>query len=121
VVLIDDDHDVLSAMQDSLSELGWAIAAGRSAREAVDAVAALGRMPVAAVCDWRLGPDPLGQPQDGLGCIQALRHEFGLDLPAWLLTGDLDPTLSERCAHAQVGFRRKPIGAQALSALLSAR
>ncbi len=121
VVLIDDDHDVLSAMQDSLSELGWAIAAGRSAREAVDAVAALGRMPVAVVCDWRLGPDPQGQPQDGLGCIRALRHEFGLGLPAWLLTGDLDPTLSERCAQAQVGFRRKPIGAQALSALLSAR
>jgi len=121
LVLIDDDHDVLSAMQDSLSELGWAIAAGRSAREAVDAVAALGRMPMAVVCDWRLGPDPQGQPQDGLGCIRALRHEFGLDLPAWLLTGDLDPTLSERCAHAQVGFRRKPIGAQALSTLLSAR
>jgi two-component system, sensor histidine kinase len=118
LVLIDDDDEVLHAMRDSLQDLGWATACGHSAREAVESVAALGRMPQAMVCDWRLGPDEQGQSQDGLGCIRALRHEFGLALPAWLLTGDLDPGLSERCQSAQVGLLRKPLHARQLSALL---
>jgi CheY-like chemotaxis protein len=118
LVLIDDDDEVLHALQDSLQDLGWATAIGHDAREAVAAVAAVGRMPVAVVCDWRLGPDARGQAQDGLGCIRAVRHEFGLGLPAWLLTGDLDPGLTQRCADAQVGLLRKPLSAGGLSAIL---
>ncbi len=118
LVIIDDDDEVLQAMQDSLEDLGWAVACGHNAREAVDAVARAGRMPVAVVSDWRLGTDGQGQAQDGLGCIRALRHEFGLGLPAWLLTGDLDPSLAQRCADAQVGMLRKPLSAGGLSALL---
>jgi len=118
LVLIDDDDEVLQALQDSLQDLGWATAIGHNAREAVEAVAAVGRMPVAVLCDWRLGPDAQGQAQDGLGCIRALRHEFGLKLPAWLLTGDLDPALAQRCTAAQVGLLRKPLSAGGLSAVL---
>ncbi len=118
LVLIDDDDEVLLALQDSLQDLGWATACGHSAREAVEAVAAVGRMPVAVLSDWRLGPDEAGQPQDGLGCVRSLRHEFGLTLPAWLLTGDLDPNLAQRCADAQVGLLRKPLSAGGISALL---
>jgi signal transduction histidine kinase len=118
LVLIDDDDEVLLALQDSLQDLGWATACGHSAREAVEAVAAVGRMPLAVLSDWRLGPDEQGQAQDGLGCIHSLRHEFGLTLPAWLLTGDLDPALARRCADAQVGLLRKPLSAGGISALL---
>jgi signal transduction histidine kinase len=118
LALIDDDDEVLQALQDSLQDLGWATAIGHNAREAVEAVAAHGRMPVAVVCDWRLGPDAQGLPQDGLGCIRAVRHEFGLGLPAWLLTGDLDPGLAQRCAQAQVALLRKPLSAGGLSAIL---
>ncbi len=118
LVLIDDDDEVLQAMQDSMQGLGWATACGHSAHEAVEAVAVMGRMPVAVVCDWRLGPDERGQDQDGLGCIRALRHEFGLDLPAWLLTGDLDPGLTERCRDGHVGLLRKPLQARQLDALV---
>ncbi len=121
IVLVDDDDDVLHAMRDSLEALGWAVACGHDAREATEAVAAAGRMPLAVISDWRLAPlsSEGTKAQDGLACIAALRHEFGHTLPAWLLTGDLDAQLGERCAAAGVRLLRKPQSANSLSAALN--
>ncbi|NBD20840.1 response regulator [Aquabacterium fontiphilum] len=113
VVIVEDDPDVRDALARLLPLAGWAVAAGATCEEAVEAVAALGRMPHVALCDHRLaGPD------DGLAVIARLRHEFGRALPAGLLTGDLDAGLPARCAAEEVVLARKPLRDDALLSLL---
>jgi len=88
---------------------GWQVADGASSQQAIDAVARLGRMPVAVLSDHRLSAHADGTHEDGLQAIQALRHEFGLALPAFLLTGDLDPSLPRQCQAQGIVHLRKPL------------
>jgi CheY-like chemotaxis protein len=109
IALIDDDDDVRQATRDTLQHGGWQVADGASSQQAIDAVARLGRMPVAVLSDHRLSAHADGTHEDGLQAIQALRHEFGLALPAFLLTGDLDPSLPRQCQAQGIVHLRKPL------------
>lgn len=109
IALIDDDDDVRQATRDTLQHGGWQVADGASSQQAIDAVARLGRMPVAVLSDHRLSAHADGTHEDGLQAIQALRHEFGLTLPAFLLTGDLDPSLPRQCQAQGIVHLRKPL------------
>ena len=109
IALIDDDDDVRQATRDTLQHGGWQVADGASSKEAIEAVARLGRMPVAVLSDHRLSDQTDGTHEDGLQVIQALRHEFGLALPAFLLTGDLDPSLPQQCQAQGIVHLRKPL------------
>ena len=72
-----------------------------------------GEMPVALVSDHRLGLDVTG-----LQVLGQLRYEFGEDLPALLLTGEMPAGLAEEAAQAGVQLVSKPIDAEGLIALL---
>jgi CheY-like chemotaxis protein len=58
----------------------------------------------AVVCDYRLG-----NAYNGVDSIAELRVEFGDDLPAILVTGDLDPQIQTRAAEQNIRVMHKPI------------
>ena len=118
VLLVEDDDEVRSTTATVLQAHGWACFAGATLPQAIDALARAEAWPTALLTDLRLGT-----PDDGLDVARAARHEFGLDLPVLLLTGDLDPALDARAREAGVALRRKPLSPgellQALDALAS--
>ena len=119
VLLVEDDDDVRDTTATVLRAQGWRCFDGATLAQAIEALAQADAWPQALVTDLRLGPGT-----DGLAVAQAARHEFGLDLPVLLLTGDLDPAIDARARDAKVALRRKPLSqaelGQALAALTDA-
>jgi CheY-like chemotaxis protein len=105
-----------------LGQEGWQVAAAAHPDAAVTEMAAMqedgrltpGEMPVALVSDHRLGLNV-----NGLQVLDQLRYEFGEDLPALLLTGEMPAELAEAAAAAGVQLVSKPIDADGLIALLN--
>ena len=118
VLLVEDDDEVRGTTATVLQAHGWACFAGATLPQAIDALARAEAWPTALLTDLRLGT-----PDDGLDVARGARHEFGLELPVLLLTGDLDPALDARAREAGVALRRKPLSPgellQALDALAS--
>lgn len=124
LILIDDDQPSLQALQDTLRAEQWPSWAAQDAQSAIEAVARSGQWPGGVICDYRLTPRLIASrdlPLTGLDVIQSMRHEFGLDLPAWLLTADRHPHLVQQCAQANITLLHKPINANQLLVALRAR
>lgn len=113
LALVEDDDDVRQTTCDIMRQAGWQVAAGASSQDVIERIAQVGQMPAAILSDHRLGDQ-----EDGLQAIATLRHEFGLAVPAALVTGDLDATLPGRCDAHQVLHLRKPIDRGQLIAVL---
>ena len=120
LLLLDDDRAVLDAMEGAMSDLGWQVACGATLAEAIAAVGRADRMPEALVCDYRLGVQADSGAQDGLDAIRLLRHEFGTDRPALLITADADATILRRATDERVRVLRKPLEPQRLHEALVA-
>lgn len=121
LLLIDDDTEALAALQDTLMANGWPCLAATDGEAAIMAVSQSGRWPGGVICDFRLS-DASGQSHavgNGLDCIAQLRHEFGMQLPAWLLTGDHQPSLHAQCLAQSVTLLHKPINCNNLIDALS--
>lgn len=112
ILVIDDDPQILEAMSHFLSAVG-AIAileAGYDgARRALD----LRGAPDLIVSDFRLGAE-----MDGVAVIHALRGEFGADIPAMILTGDVAPDDLRRVAESGFPVAHKPIRPDELAATM---
>lgn len=121
VLLIEDDPQVRESTTLVLRQGGWQVAAAAHPDDAMAEMAAMqddgrlidGEMPVALVSDHRLGLDVTG-----LEVLGQLRYEFGEDLPALLLTGEMPAGLAEAATEAGVQLVSKPIDAEGLIALL---
>lgn len=121
VLLIEDDPQVRDSTALVLRQAGWQVAAAAHPDDAMAEMAAMqedgrlldGEMPVALVSDHRLGLDVTG-----LQVLGQLRYEFGEDLPALLLTGEMPASLTEAASQAGVQLVSKPIDAEGLIALL---
>lgn len=122
VLLIEDDPQVRESTSLVLRQGGWQVAAAAHPDDAMTEMAAMqedgrlidGEMPVALVSDHRLGLDVTG-----LQVLGRLRYEFGEDLPALLLTGEMPAGLAEAATEAGVQLVSKPIDAEGLIALLN--
>ncbi|TAK75160.1 MAG: response regulator [Aquabacterium sp.] len=114
LLLLDDDRAVLDAMEGAMSDLGWQVACGTTLAEAIAAVSRCDRMPAALVCDYRLGLQADSGARDGLDAIRLLRHEFGTERPALLITADADSTILQRATDERVRVLRKPLEPQRL-------
>jgi signal transduction histidine kinase len=113
VLLIDDEVDVREAVQAVLTAEGWNCVAGDTPEQVIQQVAVNDWWPCALLCDYRLG-----LPIDGLQAIAQVRHEFGLSLPALLITGDMDPAIAERTQECGITLLRKPLAMDELIAAL---
>lgn len=115
VLVVDDQADVLDAVVTVLKHSGYQAVGGESAAHAAQQAAVQGIWPHAVVCDYRLG-----NVHTGLDAIAALRYEFGDDLPAILVTGDLDPKIAERASEQRIRVMHKPVDSDELLAALHA-
>jgi signal transduction histidine kinase/CheY-like chemotaxis protein len=104
VLFIDDEADVRDAVATVLTMEGWNCVVGETPEGVIEQVAVNDWWPCAVLCDYRLGLS-----LDGLQAIAQVRHEFGLSLPALLITGDLDPAIAERAHECGVALLRKPL------------
>ncbi len=122
ILLIEDDPQVRESTTLVLRQAGWQVAASAHPDGVMAEMAAMqddgrlidGEMPVALVSDHRLGLDVTG-----LQVLGQLRYEFGEDLPALLLTGEMPAGLTEDAAEAGVQLVSKPIDAEGLIARLT--
>lgn len=113
VLVIEDQANVREAVVTVLNDSGYMALGGDSAMALVRQAAAHDTWPGAVICDYRLGPS-----YSGFDAIAELRHEFGDELPAILVTGDLDPLIQARAAELGIRVMHKPVDqAQLLTAL----
>jgi signal transduction histidine kinase len=113
VLVIEDQANVLDAVVTVLKDCGWCVLGGDNAMDLVRQAAEQDTWPSAVICDYRLGPG-----YNGFDAIAELRHEFGNELPAVMVTGDLSPQIEVQAAELGIRLMHKPLDrAQLLQAL----
>jgi signal transduction histidine kinase len=112
VLLIEDDPLVLPALRAALEALNCRVAATSGRAEAMAAAGA--HRPALIISDFRL---PGGR--DGIDVISDIRSLLGSDVPASLITGDIDPTVEERSRSSGMELLRKPVSKADLAALVA--
>lgn len=113
VLVVDDEPQVRNALETLLSTMGWEVAAVVSEEEALR-LWQQGFAPDALIVDFRLQGGA-----SGLDVLMALRR-LGCNAPAWMVTGDTEPTriLAARAAGVPVIY--KPVDGLHLVRLLQA-
>lgn len=104
VLLVDDDQTVRSATARLLRLWGFRPLCAASAEEACEVLRACSETPVVALVDFRLRDG-----KDGVGLLQRLRVEWGLDLPGILLTGDTETERLRRARASGYRLMHKPV------------
>jgi|GEM_PF-532530 len=113
IALLDDNPEVLRALQMSLEGFGHQVIAATDTGRLAHTLRQSGRSPDIIMADFRLAGGDTGSD-----AIRVLRAHFGADIPGILLTGDTSP---ERLREATgSGFRllHKPIRPAELSRLV---
>ena len=113
-LLIEDAVDVRETMALVIRQGGWQCFDGATASEAVSALAKADAWPDLVISDYRLSDQ-----SNGMEAIAAIRHDFGLALPALLVTGDMDNSLAERAANAHIRLLRKPLSPDEMLAAMA--
>jgi len=109
IVVIDDDPLVLDSMHGLLRKWDCVVATAVSGQEALARLAALGRVADLIICD-----DRLGGGQTGSQAIEFLRGELGVDIPAFLISGDTEPERMRRARAGGFMLLHKPVPPLAL-------
>jgi len=114
VLLIDDEAIIRMSLEATLVGWGWRVVSAGSAGEAERLAARLDAPPDAIITDHRLG--------DGLGTdlIRRIRAIVGAPVPALLLTGDTNPSISTEAGNNGWSLLHKPVSPRILQAELIA-
>ena len=112
VLLVDDDHEMRSALVGLLEEWGLGVIEAASASEALDLVDDLGIVP-----DLMLLDQQLGAGETGLALAAEFRARHG-PCPACIISADRSERLGRDCADAGLELLPKPLDPQALFALV---
>jgi signal transduction histidine kinase/ActR/RegA family two-component response regulator len=104
VLVIDDDREVLEALENVLELQGAHPIAATGESAARELVTDLGRAPDLIVSDYRLSEGAVG-----IEVIRSLRRTFNADIPAAVLTGDIAPAVLKAVADAGLPILSKPI------------
>ena len=111
IAVIDDDRAAVDAMRVLFETWGAAVAGGTDAAGCFAACGALARYPDLIVADLHLFAG-----ESGIDAILRLREEFGLAIPALVISGDTGPVADERVRDAGLALLPKPVVASALRA-----
>ncbi len=84
LVVIDDEGAVRDSTATLLREWGYDVLAAESFEDAMRQISSAQRKPDAVLADFRLR-----EGATGLDAIRRLQHEFGSELPAAIITGDI--------------------------------
>jgi signal transduction histidine kinase/CheY-like chemotaxis protein len=113
VLVIDDDREVLAALEEVLELNGAHPIAVPSEAAAREMLGDLGRAPDLIVSDYRLAAGAVG-----IEVVQALQRDFGPQTPGAILTGDIAPNVLKAVADAGLPLLSKPIHPEQLIAAL---
>jgi signal transduction histidine kinase/ActR/RegA family two-component response regulator len=112
VLLIEDDQNVRTAVQELLQSWGCVVHVAASLAGALAQVQSLGP-PDAILSDYHLGP-----AEDGIRCIQAVRAHARHTIPACLLSGDTHDEFLQAVTSAGLPLLHKPVRPAKLRSLL---
>lgn len=113
VLCIDNDRQILDGMEALLGGWGCRVFKATDLTTAIGAIDDARAVPNGLLVDYHLDEG------NGVDAIIALRHRFGIDLPAILITADRSPHVRERARAQGVEVLHKPIKPAALRALLA--
>jgi PAS domain S-box-containing protein len=116
VVCIDDEPQVREGMAALLGSWGCETVLGQSADEMLEAIAQARRTPDLLLIDLHLG-----NGENGFSIISRLRHSWGADLPAALITANRDPAIVAIARSQRVDVLLKPVKPAQLRALIAQR
>jgi signal transduction histidine kinase/CheY-like chemotaxis protein len=114
IVVIDDDALALEGMGGLLRSWGCNVVAARSAAEALRDLASGERPPNLVISDFHLS----GQ-RTGIDAIEQLRAAFGVPIPAFLVSGDISPSLLHEAQCSGHHLLHKPVDPMPLRAMLN--
>lgn len=116
IVLVDDDRAVLQATYLLLTQLGCKCACAQDLLEAQSLIRNMAAPPDMIISDLRLRDGA-----SGIDGVNALRKEFGQNLPAFLVSGDTDPARLLQAKAANIALLHKPLSLEKLGDLIAGR
>ena len=115
VVCIDNEPAILDGMQTLLGGWGCRVLTAENLAQAQAALEGGGLEPDGLLVDYHL------DGSNGIGVISELRHRYGRDLPAILITADRSVHVREEARAAGVHILNKPVKPASLRALITQR
>jgi CheY-like chemotaxis protein/anti-sigma regulatory factor (Ser/Thr protein kinase) len=115
ILVVDDEFAIREGMKALLSGWGCDVIAAESLSEALAGIAEHARKPQAIIADYRLR-----EGATGVEVIQSLHDEFGRDIPAILVTGDISADSMIDVRESGYAQLHKPVPAATLRAALNA-
>jgi CheY-like chemotaxis protein len=112
VLAIDNEPRVVEGMRALLRKWGCRVVAAAGAADAAAAMGGFGGAPDVIIADYHLDDG------DGVAAIDALRADFGSEIPAILATADRSADVREAAQRAGVSILHKPLKPAQLRALL---
>lgn len=113
VVLVDDDQAIREAASQLLGNWGYAVLVAESSTQALDLLQASGAQPDVILADYRLR-----EGRTGVEVIQAIQAQYRRDVPAAIITGDINPEHLATARRSGFPLLSKPLSAAKLRALL---
>lgn len=104
VAVLDDDDATLDAMQTLFETWGAVVVCGASLEPLIAALGELERYPDLIVADLRLG-----EGKSGIDAVLQLRHEFGVAIPAIIVSGDTGTQAECEARDAALLLLPKPV------------
>ena len=115
VAVVDDDRAAIAAMRALFATWGARVAGGVDAGAALAACAAADGYPDLIVADLHLA-----RGASGIAAVERLRLEFGVAIPALVMSGDTSGEARRRVRDAGLALLPKPVQASALAASAAA-
>ncbi len=113
VLCIDNDATILDGMATLLGGWGCEVLQATALAGAIEAGQAARKPPSGVLVDYHLDHG------NGIEAVVALRHRFGPDLPAVLITADRSPEVREAARAMAIHVLNKPLKPAALRAVMS--
>jgi two-component system, sensor histidine kinase len=114
IVVVDDDPLVLDGMSSLLRSWGCRVLTAVTGDGAIDSVIRQGSVPDLIVSDYRL---PEGQT--GFNVIARIRGAFKTDIPAFVISGDINPEPLRMARENGFHLLHKPVAPMTLRAMLN--
>ena len=114
VLVIDDEQDIRFAMQLLLEQWGCHVLCARSTQEAIEQLGSHLRSPDLILSDYRLG-----EGENGILAIEAIRAHYKEHIPAIVITGDISAGDLLQVSEHGLPLAHKPLSAEQLRKLMA--
>lgn len=114
IVVIDDERDILHAMDTLLSRWGCKVIVAESLQDAIDGLNKNKLSPDLILSDLRLKDDVTG-----IEVINSLRNQFGLNIEGILITGETSPEQIKVAKESGYKVLQKPVKPIRLRAVIN--